>query len=128
MAAMQISASSALTRPQMMPIQRGASRLSAPMRPHSRQAPRQVSRQGLFGLGVPELALVAGAAALLFGPAKIPQLGQALGKTAKSVKAAAEEFQKELQSDNPEGDAKAGATQKVKDPAAGEGGSVRDIE
>mmetsp|Transcript_18325 Transcript_18325/g.55164 ORF Transcript_18325/g.55164 Transcript_18325/m.55164 type:complete len:126 (-) Transcript_18325:825-1202(-) len=90
MAAMQISASSALTRPQMMPIQRGASRLSAPMRPHSRQAPRQVSRQGLFGLGVPELALVAGAAALLFGPAKIPQLGQALGKTAKSVKAAAE--------------------------------------
>lgn len=27
----------------------------------------QVSRQGLFGLGVPELALVAGAAALLFG-------------------------------------------------------------
>lgn len=52
---------------------------------------------GLFGLGVPELALVAGAAALLFGPAKIPQLGQALGKTAKSVKAAAEEFQKELQ-------------------------------
>ena len=92
---------------------------------------------GLFGLGVPELALVAGAAALLFGesackcrydldicwmmrqeytsvaalhvetaqiaqmyvqglicspvgPAKIPQLGQALGKTAKSVKAAAD--------------------------------------
>mmetsp|Transcript_18325 Transcript_18325/g.55166 ORF Transcript_18325/g.55166 Transcript_18325/m.55166 type:complete len:87 (-) Transcript_18325:565-825(-) len=40
----------------------------------------------------------------------------------------AQEFQKELQSDNPEGDAKAGATQKVKDPAAGEGGSVRDIE
>lgn len=58
---------------------------------------RQVTTSGLFGLGVPELALVAGAAALLFGPAKIPQLGQALGKTAKSVKAAAEEFQKELQ-------------------------------
>lgn len=52
---------------------------------------------GLFGLGFPELALVAGAAALLFGPSKIPELGQALGKTAKSVKAAAEEFQKELQ-------------------------------
>lgn len=27
----------------------------------------QVTRMGLFGLGVPELALVAGAAALLFG-------------------------------------------------------------
>lgn len=83
---------------------------------------------GLFGLGVPELALVAGAAALLFGPAKIPELGQALGKTAKSVKAAAEEFQKELAAGDGEDKKKEGTTQKVKDPAAGEGASARDIE
>jgi sec-independent protein translocase protein TatA len=86
---------------------------------------------GLFGLGVPELALVAGAAALLFGPAKIPQLGQALGKTAKSVKAAADEFQKELQSTEADGaDATGNATQKLKEkhPAAGEGEDVRGVE
>lgn len=86
---------------------------------------------GLFGLGVPEIALVAGAAALLFGPSKIPQLGQALGKTAKSVKAAADEFQKELQSAEGEdaGAAAGSAKQKLKDhPQAGEGEGVRDLE
>ncbi len=38
----------------------------------------------------PDKVVLSGAAGPLSGPAKIPQLGQALGKTAKSVKAAAE--------------------------------------
>eukprot|EP00887_Chlorella_sp_A99_P002323 scaffold10.g2323.t1 len=58
---------------------------------------RQVATQaGLFGLGVPELAVIAGVAALIFGPSKLPELGKTLGKTAKSFQNAAKEFEKEL--------------------------------
>lgn len=39
----------------------------APLRAVSRPAARQVKVSGLFGLGVPELAVIAGVAALIFG-------------------------------------------------------------
>ena len=51
---------------------------------------------GLFGLGVPELAVIAGVVALIYGPSKLPELGKGLGKTAKSFQTAAKEFEKEL--------------------------------
>ncbi|OIV90804.1 hypothetical protein TanjilG_15537 [Lupinus angustifolius] len=38
----------------------------------------------LFGLGVPELAVIAGVAALVFGPKNLPQVGRSFGKTIKS--------------------------------------------
>jgi sec-independent protein translocase protein TatA len=53
-------------------------------------------RKGIFGLGVPELAVIAGVAALVFGPAKLPELGKAAGQTAKSFQEAAKEFSSEL--------------------------------
>lgn len=40
--------------------------------------------RGLFGLGVPELAVIAGVAAILFGPKKLPEIGKSLGQTVKS--------------------------------------------
>ncbi|CAK9218500.1 unnamed protein product [Sphagnum troendelagicum] len=52
---------------------------------------------GLFGLGVPELAVIAGVAALLFGPKQLPEIGKTLGKTVKSFSQAAKEFQSEIQ-------------------------------
>ncbi len=40
----------------------------------------------MFGLGWPEVGVIAIAAVLIFGPKKIPELGNALGKTLRSFK------------------------------------------
>jgi sec-independent protein translocase protein TatA len=40
----------------------------------------------MFGLGLPEVAIIAIVALLIFGPKKIPELGGALGKTLRGFK------------------------------------------
>lgn len=40
----------------------------------------------MFGLGWPEVGIIAVVALLVFGPKKIPELGSALGKTLKGFK------------------------------------------
>ncbi|RCJ28520.1 prohead protease [Nostoc minutum NIES-26] len=40
----------------------------------------------MFGLGLPEVGVIAVVAILIFGPKKIPELGSALGKTLRGFK------------------------------------------
>ncbi len=40
----------------------------------------------MFGLGLPEMGVIALVALLIFGPKKIPELGSALGKTLRGFK------------------------------------------
>jgi sec-independent protein translocase protein TatA len=40
----------------------------------------------MFGLGLPEVAIIAVVAIVIFGPKKLPELGNALGKTLRGFK------------------------------------------
>jgi sec-independent protein translocase protein TatA len=40
----------------------------------------------MFGLGLPEIGVIALVAILIFGPKKIPELGNAFGKTLRGFK------------------------------------------
>lgn len=80
---------------------------------------------GLFGLGLPELAVIGGVAALIFGPSKLPELGKVLGQTVKSFQGAAKEFEAELKNaSSSDGD----EAKEVTDAKAGEGESVKKVE
>ncbi|CAN6304262.1 unnamed protein product [Urochloa humidicola] len=57
----------------------------------------------LFGLGVPELVVIAGVTALVFGPKQLPEIGRNIGKTVKSFQQAAKEFETELKKEPGEG-------------------------
>ncbi|MFN3360153.1 MAG: TatA/E family twin arginine-targeting protein translocase [Pseudanabaenaceae cyanobacterium] len=50
----------------------------------------------IFGLGLPEIAVILVVALLVFGPKKLPEIGRSMGKAIKSFKEASREFETEL--------------------------------
>ena len=53
-----------------------------------------IQTMGLFGLGLPEIAIILVAAAFLLGPQKLAEVGKEAGKVAAELKKVPEEFQK----------------------------------
>ncbi|MFW6296453.1 MAG: TatA/E family twin arginine-targeting protein translocase [Halothece sp.] len=51
----------------------------------------------IFGIGLPEMALIFVVALLVFGPKKLPEVGRSLGKAIKGFQEASKEFQNEFQ-------------------------------
>ena len=51
----------------------------------------------IFGIGLPEIAVIAGIALVIFGPKRLPELGRNLGKTLKGLQSASTEFEREIQ-------------------------------
>ncbi len=52
----------------------------------------------VFGVGLPEIAVIAAIALVVFGPKRLPELGRQLGRTLKSLQKASAEFESEIQS------------------------------
>lgn len=99
-----------------MPAQPRPATLSSPFRPQQQQ--RGVACQGLFGLGLPEVVVIVGVTALIFGPSKLPELGKGLGKTVKSFQTAAKEFETELKAAAADDSDAAKPAEAAKDAAA----------
>ena len=50
----------------------------------------------IFGIGLPEMAVIMVVALLVFGPKKLPEIGRSLGKTLRSFQDASQEFETEF--------------------------------
>lgn len=50
----------------------------------------------IFGIGLPEMALILTIALLVFGPKKLPEIGQSLGKAIRGFQEASREFETEF--------------------------------
>ena len=50
----------------------------------------------IFGIGIPEIAVIVVLALLIFGPKRLPQLGKTIGKTLKGLQTASKEFENEI--------------------------------
>ena len=51
----------------------------------------------IFGVGLPEIAVITALALIIFGPKRLPEFGRSLGKTLKGLQSASTEFEKEIQ-------------------------------
>lgn len=50
----------------------------------------------VFGIGLPEMALIMAIALLVFGPKKLPEIGRSLGKAIRGFQDASKEFESEF--------------------------------
>jgi sec-independent protein translocase protein TatA len=50
----------------------------------------------IFGIGLPEMALIMVVALLIFGPKKLPEIGRSMGKAIKGFQEASKEFENEF--------------------------------
>ena len=50
----------------------------------------------IFGVGLPEMAVIGAVALLVFGPKRLPELGRTPGKTLKGFQSASKEFEREI--------------------------------
>ena len=52
----------------------------------------------IFGIGLPEMAVIAAIGLLVFGPKRLPELGKTLGRTLKGFQSASQGFEQEFRS------------------------------
>ncbi len=51
----------------------------------------------IFGVGLPEMAVIMVVALLIFGPKKLPEIGRSMGKAIRGFQEASKDFQEEFQ-------------------------------
>ncbi|AFZ30919.1 Sec-independent protein translocase TatA [Gloeocapsa sp. PCC 7428] len=50
----------------------------------------------IFGIGLPEMAVIMIVALLIFGPKKLPEIGRSMGKAVRGFQEASKEFENEF--------------------------------
>lgn len=50
----------------------------------------------IFGMGLPEIAVILVLALLIFGPKKLPEIGRSMGKAIRGFQEASKEFENEF--------------------------------
>lgn len=50
----------------------------------------------IFGIGLPEMAVIMVLALLIFGPKKLPEIGRSMGKAIRGFQEASSEFESEF--------------------------------
>ena len=50
----------------------------------------------IFGIGLPEMAVIFTIALLVFGPKKLPEIGRSIGKASRGFQEASREFESEF--------------------------------
>jgi len=50
----------------------------------------------IFGIGLPEMAVIMTVALLIFGPKKLPEIGRSMGKAVRGFQEASKEFESEF--------------------------------
>ncbi|MEB3265594.1 MAG: TatA/E family twin arginine-targeting protein translocase [Cyanobacteriota bacterium] len=79
----------------------------------------------VFGIGLPEMAVIAAIGLLVFGPKRLPELGKTLGRTLKGFQSASREFEQEFrEAISVESDSASVAPQPSTEPAALESAAV----
>ena len=69
----------------------------------------------IFGVGLPEMAVIGAVALLVFGPKRLPELGRTLGKTLKGFQSASKEFEREINKAMAESDVSGDAEKQVEE-------------
>jgi sec-independent protein translocase protein TatA len=80
----------------------------------------------VFGVGLPELAVIAAIGLLVFGPKRLPELGKTLGRTLKGFQSASREFEQEFRKavDTVEAEVSSAAVLPSEVPSAEQGAAV----
>jgi sec-independent protein translocase protein TatA len=81
-----------------------------------------------FGIGLPEMAVIAAIGLLVFGPKRLPELGKTLGRTLRGFQSASQEFEKEFRTAiTAEGAASEAVEPAVLEPSLEDGAAVSPL-
>lgn len=70
----------------------------------------------IFGIGLPEMAVILVLALLIFGPKKLPEIGRSMGKAIRGFQEASREFEREFKREAEQIEQAAANTTTVKQP------------
>lgn len=82
----------------------------------------------IFGIGLPEMAVILVIALLIFGPKKLPEIGRSLGKAIRGFQDASREFEQEFQRESRQIEEGKQPEQSASDPAKSAAPQARETE